>query len=86
MKIKEQTKTVKKSIEAQKKRYLSLAILVGIGLLVGTLFALILSKSDKTILKSSLDAFFQNVKADHLDYLSAFWQSLKNLVIPAIMI
>ncbi len=86
MKIREQTKTLKNSIEAQKKRYVSLGILLGIGILIGVFFALILSKGDKAIIKTSLDAFFKSVNADDLNYLSAFYQSLFNLVVPAILI
>ncbi len=86
MNLKGQTKKVKDSIAAQKRYYIILTILMGIGILVGVFFALILSQSDKKIIASSLDAFFKNVKVDQIDYLSAFIQSIINLLIPAILI
>lgn len=84
MHLKKQTKTVTDSIMQQKKRYFFLAILLVVGCILGTIFALILSKTDKQIVASSLDSFFKGVVTDDLDYLQAFYQSLINQVIPAV--
>lgn len=86
MNMKKNTKTIKDSILAQKRKYLFLFILMAAGMILGVVFAIILSKDDKQIISESLYHFFEGVKNDDLDYFSAFFQSLKNQVLPGFFI
>ncbi len=86
MDLKTHSKMIKNSVAAQKRRYLFLILLLIAGILSGIVFSLILSNSDKQIIQSSLDNFFKSVSTDELNYLSSFIQSLKNQVLPAVLI
>ena len=86
MNLKKNQEIIKDSLKQQKKRYVMLIILMLIGIILGGGFVFLLSKSDKTILSSSLEQFFKNVETDKLEYVTSFFQSLKNQVLPVLLI
>ena len=59
-----------------KKMMLFLFIIVLIGIITGSLFTIFLNVDDKTLIKNSLDLFFNNCINDKLNYLEAFKNSL----------
>ena len=59
-----------------KKMMLFLFILVLIGIITGSLFTIFLNIDDKTLIKNSLDLFFNNCINDKLNYFDAFKNSL----------
>lgn len=59
-----------------KKMMLFLFIIVLIGIITGSLFTIFLNIDDKTLIKNSLDLFFNNCINDKLNYFDAFKNSL----------
>lgn len=59
-----------------KKMMLFLFIIVLIGIITGSLFTIFLNIDDKTLIKNSLDLFFNNCINDKLNYFEAFKNSL----------
>lgn len=59
-----------------KKMMLFLFIIVLIGIITGSLFTIFLNVDDKTLIKNSLDLFFNNCINDKLNYFDAFKNSL----------
>ena len=54
---------------------------MGIGLILGLVYALILSKSDHTLVTESLNTFFDSIKKNDVNYLAALSNSLVGNVI-----
>ena len=86
MDLEKNTKRLKDSIAAQKRKYMFLAFLIIVGIIIGGIFTFLLSNSDKDIIKVSLDHFFEKVKTDELDYFYAFLNSLQNQILPVLLI
>ena len=67
---------VKNTFVEQKRLYMILLICMGIGFLVGIVYALVLSKSDHTLVAESLNHFFTSIKKNDLHYLNGLANSL----------
>lgn len=72
----------KNSILKQKKIYLILLILIGIGIISGFIFMFILNKSDKTIVIDEMNSFFNTIKTgEGINYSKSLINSLlKNVI------
>lgn len=86
MNFKKNPAKIKDTIAAQKRKYLFLIFLMLLGIGLGAGFVFLLSKSDRQIIASSLEQFFQSVETDKLHYFESFLQSLKNQVIPVLLV
>lgn len=62
----------------QKRKYLFLLVIMGIGLLFGIIFLFLISKNDKTILVNEMNQFFSNVKDNKLDTTSTLINSISS--------
>lgn len=62
----------------QKKRYLFLLIIMGLGLLFGIIFLFLISKEDKSILTKEINQFFVNIKNHQLDTTKALINSFSS--------
>ena len=67
---------VNNKLKEQKRLYLFLIIVMGLGIIAGLIYALIISKSDHNLVASSLDSFFTSIKESNLDYKSGLINSL----------
>lgn len=72
----EASKKVKNKLYQQKKIYLSVIITIILGILLGIIYNLILSKSDHTLITNQLNAFFDSIKKNDINYLSMLINSL----------
>ena len=66
----------KRNITNQKKKYLFLSIIIGVGIISGILFILFISKEDKSLVKTELNTFFEYIKNNRINYLSALSNSI----------
>lgn len=66
----------KDKLLGQKKIYITLLIILGIGVFVGLLFPLTLSNSNHDLLKTSISSFFNNVTNHQVDYAEGIKNSL----------
>lgn len=73
---------LRKIIKYDKKMMLALSILVIVGIVTGSLFALILSTNDKEIVINGVQKFNENIIHGHYNYLDSF----KNVFISNILI
>lgn len=62
----------------QKKKYLFLLIIMGIGFISGIIFLLFISKNDKEVLFNELNNFFNNIKNNNLNYINTLVNSTTN--------
>ena len=70
-------KQAKEHIKRQKKAYLFLIILIGLGLISGIVFIFFLSKEDSAMVKEQLRLFFEQMKnLDNLNYQKGFLNSI----------
>lgn len=70
-----------------KKKYLFLLIIIIIGIIMGFLFANILSSSDQKIVFEKISSYFNNLKNDiMIDYGRNLYVSIKNNIIYLILI
>ena len=70
-------KQAKEHIKRQKKAYLFLIILLGLGLISGIIFIFFLSKEDSAMVKEQLRLFFEQMKnLDNLNYQKGFLNSI----------
>ncbi len=67
---------VKNSFKEQKRMYLVIITIMLVGLILGIIFSFIISKSDHTLVKDSLNTFFKDVNQQHLNYTSALLNSV----------
>lgn len=72
----EASKKVKNKLYQQKKIYLSVIITIILGILLGIIYNLILSKSDHALISNQLNAFFDSIKKNDINYLSMLINSL----------
>ena len=72
----EASKKVKNKLYEQKKIYLSVIVTIILGILLGIIYNLILSKSDHTLISNQLNAFFDSIKKNDINYLSMLINSL----------
>ena len=82
----EASKKVKNKLYEQKKIYLSVIITIILGILLGIIYNLILSKSDHTLIANQLNAFFDGIKKNDINYLSMLINSLIGNLSLAILI
>lgn len=74
----------KKEVQKNKKRKLFkvLLILMIVSFILGVLFVAILSKDDRTLIKSSMDAFFSSIQSNSYSQNEAFFNNvLSNVVL-----
>lgn len=69
---------LKSKIKTNKKFTIFLAVLVIVGVILGSFFITILSKSDQTLVKEYLNNYMEVVKTGKFDYISVFINSLLN--------
>ena len=67
---------VNNKLREQKRLYLFLIVVMGLGIIAGLIYALIISKSDHNLVASSLDSFFTNIKESNINYKSGLINSL----------
>ena len=67
---------LKNSLETQKKIYIALLVVALLGLVLGSIYAIILSDSDHTLVRESLNAFFTDIDKNNINYGTAFINSL----------
>lgn len=68
-------KLKKDKLIAQKRVYIILLILLGIGLFLGLLYPLFLSSDNKELLTTSITSFFNNVANNQIDYATGLKNS-----------
>jgi len=66
----------KKNIINQRKKYLFLSTIILIGIISGILFIFFISKEDKSLVKIELEAFFNYIKENKINYFSSFINSV----------
>ena len=66
----------KDKLYSQKRKYLFLLIIMGLGLLFGIIFLFLISKEDKTILLNEMNQFFTNIKNNKLNTTGALINSI----------
>lgn len=59
----------KQNITNQKKKYLFLSTIILIGIISGLIFIFFISKEDKSLVKTELDAFFHYIKQNQIEYV-----------------
>lgn len=64
------------TLKEQKKIYFFVFLFVIIGIVLGIVFSIVISKSDHSLVTESLNQFFQNIKTNHIEYASVFFNSL----------
>ena len=67
---------VKNALTEQKKIYFIIIGVMLVGILLGIVFSLILSTSDHTLVKESLNTFFTDIKNNDINYTSVLINSL----------
>ena len=70
------SKKVKNAIKEQKKIYISILVIMTLGILLGIFFAIFLSKSDQNMVKDSITSFFQAIEKNDIHYKDALINSL----------
>lgn len=69
-------KLKKDKLVNQKRLYIILLILLGIGIILGLIYPLFLSLDNKELLNTSISSFFNNVMNQKLDYTTGLQNSL----------
>lgn len=67
---------VTNTIKEQKRIYLLIIIIMSLGLLLGIVFAIVIPKSDHTLVAESLQMFFNDIQKNNIDYKAALINSL----------
>ncbi len=67
---------VKNTLKEQKRIYLAIIILMGIGFILGITFSIIIPKTDHTLVTESLNTFFSDIQKNNINYTLALTNSL----------
>ncbi len=67
---------VKSNFIKQKKLYITLCSLIGIGIILGVVFVFILSDTDKVLVEEQMNVFFNSLNDDNMNYVNGLINSL----------
>ncbi len=79
-------KVDKLNIHINKKLLIFLITLIVVGIILGSLFTIILSKSDKSLITDYLNTYVSNINNHKLDYISALKQGLTSNILFVLII
>ena len=79
-------KVDKLNIRINKKLLIFLITLIIVGVILGSLFTIILSKSDKSLITDYLNTYVSNINNHKLDYISALKQGLTSNILFVLII
>ena len=73
-------------IAKQKKQYILLIGLVLLGIILGIIYACLLKESDQSLVNTTLEGFFEQIKGGNLNYKVGFINSLSSNLIYALLV